>query len=111
MSNQNEDGLTDEVRALQTLAKLGPVDLSDCEFFENLDDQDKKDVLFLRESRLRDRRFHRFWHRYKPDQRAWIRGQKIYDHYTAVGWWREFTGQLRQFFDDIGGLFVRLVRR
>jgi len=109
--SKSEDGLTDEVRALKTLAKMAPGDLVETEAFENLNDQDQKDVLFLRESRLRHRRFHRFWNEYKPEQRAWIRSQKIYEQMAAFGRWREFTGQAKKFWIEIVQLLEVLIRK
>lgn len=96
---------------LLTLAKLNAGDLVDNEEFEALPEAAQKDVLFLRESRLRDRRFHRFWTRYETEDRNWIREQKIYDQMAAYGRWREFKGQLGKLLFEVYRFFLVLTRK
>ena len=94
MTTTNEDIDRLYINELQTLAKLRPGNLVDTEAFEDLTEQGQEDVLFLRESRLRDRNFHRGWSLYPSKEREWIRTLRVYDQMVVCGRWREFKGQL-----------------
>lgn len=89
-------------RVSMRLSNLNPGEMVEHDEWEGLSETQQRDALFLRESRIRGRRFHEFWFaKYGPSNRDWIRGQKVYNDYVFRGWWRELKGQTLKLFSWI----------